>query len=216
MSEQDLLIDFYDYIKNNDGYSWNKQELQQNILLFLKTTNICKNIKTVYTDGACSGNGRKNSKGGIGIYMENICELSIDFSDIRTLFKDKHGIDLGEATNNKCELLGIYLVLKNLHEYKNDNEKLIIKTDSMYSIKCCTVWYDKWKKDNWFTSTGKPVSNKELVILIAEMLKNNKGIVSLEYTKGHSQKPSEFSKEYNDWYGNFMADKLATDVHNKK
>lgn len=40
-------------------------------------------------------------------------------------------------------------------------KKLDIHTDSQFMINCITDWMKKWKKNNWVTSNGGAVKNKE-------------------------------------------------------
>ena len=90
-------------------------------------------IINIYTDGACSNNGKKTAKAGIGVYIEDICNISERL--------------IGLQTNQRAELYAILksLQLINIEEYKTIN----IYSDSQYSINCITKWIYGWLKNNW-------------------------------------------------------------------
>lgn len=75
-------------------------------------------------------------------------------------------------------------------------------TDSNYSINCCDRWYKSWKANDWKTSVGGEVMNKDLIVDIRALIdqRDAKSTKTLfEWVKGHS----------ND-RGNEAADRLAT------
>ena len=80
---------------------------------------------------------------------------------------------------------------------------VLIFTDSQYAINCVTVWHHAWARNNWITSLGRPVENRDLVesILqqIVERRKTHGSDTRFEWVKGHTGA--------ND--GNSMADRLA-------
>lgn len=160
----------------------------------------------IYTDGACSGNGRSNAKAGIGLYCkdQNI-EISEEISiTLSNLFPD---LKVYKYTNNIAELLAIYRSIIYLEEYIKNGHKLYIKTDSIYSIKCLTTWYKKWEKNNWMTSNNKPVNNKNIIKSALYYMKKYKNI-KICYTPAHLEEPDN-KEEFNDWFGNMKADQLA-------
>jgi ribonuclease HI len=156
----------------------------------------------IYTDGACSKNGKFGAKGGIGIFFqESGKSISMPFKDVYTEFFDD---TVPPPTNQKAELLAI---LKALNEIQHQTkETTTIITDSMYCINSCTKWYKSWQKNNWKTATNKPVANQNIIKKILEYV-NEK--VNFKYTPAHTIQPDESDPRYKDWYGNFMADKLA-------
>ena len=98
----------------------------------------------VYTDGACINNGIKGKKklGGCGVYfsernMVEINNISERLQDVNKIFNIEDEVD----TNNKAELLAICLALK---VCENKNKKIIIYTDSEYSLKAIHEWYPIW------------------------------------------------------------------------
>lgn len=149
-------------------------------------------IIKVFTDGSCLRNGKKNAKAGIGIYFPNdfLNNISEEFT-------------CSPITNQRAELYAI-LVTLNLIVEKVEFDKIIVYTDSLYSIKCLTEWIKKWEKQEWKTSTNKPVKNLDIILPIHKIIaKYNKKIV-FKHVKSHTGKQDFKSK------GNDKADKLAT------
>lgn len=101
----------------------------------------------VYTDGACSNNGRKSAQAGIGVFW--------GIGDPRNVSEPL----LGRATNNRAE---IHAAVRAIKDAKSSGfESVTIKTDSQFMIDSMTKWLNGWKKRNWKLSTGGDVKNKE-------------------------------------------------------
>ena len=160
---------------------------------FVKKTPIYDDDRSyVFTDGSCINNGKKNSYGGYGVFFSknNVKNVSQKMS--------------GKVTNNKAELSAILEALKLL----TPELKYYIVSDSEYSINCVTKWFRGWEKNNWKTSKGTPVLNRDLIepIIIALRVLN----VKFLHVNSHLPKPDDKSgMEYKLWYGNKMADELA-------
>ncbi|KAM5142614.1 ribonuclease H1 isoform 3-T3 [Callospermophilus lateralis] len=109
----------------------------------------------VYTDGCCSSNGRRRARAGIGVYWGPGHPLNI-------------GIRLpGRQTNQRAE---IHAACKAIEQAKAQNiSKLVLYTDSMFTINGITNWVQGWKKNGWKTSTGKEVINKEDFMQLEEL-----------------------------------------------
>ena len=144
-----------------------------------------KNI-IIYTDGACSNNGKKNAKAGIGIYIENMYDISEKL--------------LGKQTNQRAELYAILKALQiiNINNYHN----IIIYTDSQYSINCITKWIKNWIRNNWLDQKNKPVKNKDLIESIYNICKTNSHII-FKHVLAHTNATDNHS------IGNSKADMLA-------
>ncbi len=175
---------------------------------FLESKN--KYTITVFTDGACSCNGKMHAKAGIGLYFENTKETySENVKNILDEFFPT--LKVTKFTNNIAELLAIfkalYMILDNV---KKNNYKVIIKTDSRYCINIFTKWYKSWQKSNWKTAGGKPVLNKEIIIYILKLINQIPDIV-FTYVPAHTEIPPKNEKKYLDWYGNYKADKMAVE-----
>ena len=82
-----------------------------------------------------------------------------------------------EGTNNFYELKAIRDGLRKIVRSWNCSKlEVWIISDSEYSIKCLTQWFKTWKKKNgvYYTSTGTPVSNIDIILEIQDMLKQLK------------------------------------------
>lgn len=142
----------------------------------------------VYTDGACSNNGKVGSKAGIGVFFS-------DNNPNNYSGKLKGCIQ----SNNRAE---IYAVIKALNIIGDNNKKNIrIFTDSKYVIESMTKYIKKWSSNGWKLSNGRNVKNKDLFTELNDIIEFNKSRnikVELKWIKGHSNS-----------YGNQMADKYA-------
>lgn len=140
----------------------------------------------VYTDGACSNNGKNNALAGIGIFF------GID--DTRNISKKIEG----KQTNNIAELSAI---IETYYIIKNDivnGKKIIIVSDSKYAINCVSSYGEKCCKKCW----NVDIPNKELVKTAYDMYKDKLNIRFI-HIKAHTNNTDIHS------FGNDNADKLA-------
>jgi ribonuclease HI len=145
----------------------------------------------IYTDGATSNNQNKHlRKGGIGVFFGDN-----DNRNISMEIKEN-------PTNQRMELIACIKALELI-----DESNINIYTDSKYTINCVTLWYNNWKNNNWKTSKGSDVKNLELIKQLYNLV-NTKN-VNFFHVKAHQKAPSDKNK-YKHWYGNKMADYLAT------
>lgn len=167
-----------DYFKNNTSY------IEKNL-------NQTKEDINIYTDGACSNNGRINAKAGIGIY------ISDDFKISERL--------IGIQTNQRAELYAILkaLLIIDILKYKNIN----IYTDSMYSINCITKWIKFWKKNKWLDKKNKPIKNRDLIENIDKIIIKYSHI-NFNHIQAHTNKTDIHS------LNNAKVDKLAKESLN--
>lgn len=93
-----------------------------------------------------------------------------------------------ETTNNKMELMGAIEALKCLGQKPYS---VTLLTDSTYVIRGITQWIWAWKKRNWKTAEGEPVSNRELWEELSRLVAHRKKLGQLEwgYVRGHSNVP---------------------------
>ncbi|HLO51215.1 MAG TPA: ribonuclease HI [Kamptonema sp.] len=125
-------------------------------------------IKSIYTDGACSGNP---GPGGWGVV---IC------------FADGEVHELGgadpKATNNRMEMQAAIAALEWFAKSRQ-TEPVTLYTDSEYLKNGITKWIQGWKKKGWKTSTGAPVINQDLWELLDEL---NCKQIQWQHVRGHS------------------------------
>ncbi len=158
-----------------------------------------KNI-IVFTDGACSNNGKKAAatkttkvaRAGIGIHFPNK-----EYNDISQKFTE------GLITNQRAELYAIKVALDTAIQDTFDN--ITVYTDSLYSIKSLTLWIKKWENNNWKGTNGKTVKNLDLIRRIYQILKDNDGKIKFIHVRSHTGK-NTFEAICND-----IADRLAVE-----
>ncbi|NP_001244787.1 ribonuclease H1 isoform X1 [Macaca nemestrina] len=136
----------------------------------------------VYTDGCCSSNGRRRPRAGIGVYWGPGHPLNV-------------GIRLpGRQTNQRAE---IHAACKAIEQAKAQNiSKLVLYTDSMFTINGITNWVQSWKENGWKTSAGKEVINKEDFVALERLTQGMD--IQWMHVPGHSG-----------FIGNEEADRLA-------
>jgi len=140
----------------------------------------------VYADGACSQNNQKNWYGGWGVYAKHLDKII-----------KKYGSDMS-TTNNRMELKAFINGIKEAIKLRDNNEEIVINTDSAYIYNCLTRgWYEKWRSNGWKTSKKTPVKNKMLWI---ELIDYWEKIPKLSVNKVRAHSNS---------YGNGVADQLA-------
>lgn len=120
----------------------------------------------IYCDGACSGNPGPGGWAAVLLYKNAKKEIS--------------GYE-PDTTNNRMELTAAISALKLLKEQC----VVDVYTDSAYVFNAFSQkWIYGWQKNNWVTSTKKPVSNKELWLELTALCKTHS--VSWNKVKGHS------------------------------
>jgi ribonuclease HI len=135
----------------------------------------------LYTDGACSGNP---GPGGWGFVLYN--------AETELVFEGGGGDS--ETTNNRMEMSAIVHGLAKAKQQKI--KQILVLTDSTYVIRGFTQWRFGWKKRNWLTSEGEPVTNQDLWKDLEKVAQDLK--IEWRYVRGHQGTP-----------GNERVDKIA-------
>ncbi|KAM9316098.1 ribonuclease H1 [Gastrophryne carolinensis] len=105
------------------------------------------NSTVVYTDGCCARNGRRRPQAGIGVYWGPNHPMNV-----------AEKLE-GRQTNQRAE---IQAACKAIEQAKAQNlSKLVLYTDSMFTINGITKWIHTWKKNGWKLSTGSKVVNRD-------------------------------------------------------
>ena len=198
-SSKQLAEEFYNNKSNKYNIKQPPRSLRRTITI-KKDINKDPNTLYIFTDGSSINNGAKHANSGFGIYIPEPDKIRLKISG--KLPKGK--------TNNYAELKAILEALKILNYTdkkvlkQNNKNKVVIVTDSQYSINCITKWYDNWIKKGWVSSTGEEVKNKELIQEIQPLsVKHN---VSFKHIKAHTSKKGFF------YEGNKIVDKLANGI----
>ena len=141
-----------------------------------------KNI-SIYSDGACSGNPGKAGS-GLALYKNGAKPILY------------YGNYVANGTNNIAELNALYKALLLASEIKSD-EKIMILSDSKYSIDCIATWAYGWKAKGWTKKTGE-IKNLELIKNAHNLYEQIKNKIIIKHVKGHSGVE-----------GNELADRMA-------
>lgn len=107
----------------------------------------------VFTDGACSSNGRPDAKAGYAVW----------FPEHKSMSMSARVPDNQPQTNQRAELSGIHRASLLLEENGFHDEDIVIYTDSDYSINCLTKWITGWVSRGWKTSAGGDVLHRDLI-----------------------------------------------------
>ncbi len=138
----------------------------------------------IYTDGSSLGNP---GPGGWGATI---------------LFPDGNVVELGASekntTNNRMEMTAIIEVLNFVRNLvPRGPNKIILHTDSSYTINGITKWIHGWKKNGWVKKDKTEVLNKDLW---EKLLEVTEGLdIEWKHVSGHVGTP-----------GNERADTIAT------
>ncbi len=118
--------------------------------------------RSVFTDGACSGNP------GPGGWAWALSEAE---------FASGHE---AVSTNQRMEIRAALEAVTSL------SGPLLVVSDSTYVVNCFRDrWYDGWLDRGWTTSARKPVANRDLwEPLISQV--TERGDVAFQWVKGHS------------------------------
>ena len=129
----------------------------------------------IYTDGSSRGNGQLGARAGLGVYFGD--------GDPRNLSERLPG---EPQTNQRAELMAMQRAL----EIAEIDQDVLIISDSQYSINCVTKWPANWEKNNWQTSTGEPVKNKDIIKAVIDRMdarRREGGKTQFKWVKGHAQ-----------------------------
>lgn len=143
-----------------------------------------KETITVWTDGASKNNGKKGALAGYGIYFAD--------NDPRNVSRP---LEPGqEQTNQRSELRAILeamLIITNEPEYSRQKHKIVVVSDSLYSINCISVWYYNWEKNGFQTANKKPVKNLDIITPARKLYKEHD--VSFVHVRGHQKNPTDIN-----------------------
>ena len=141
---------------------------------------------SIYTDGACSGNPGPGGWAAVVIDDTNCPIYEITGNEKNT-------------TNNRMELQGFLAALTWCCAKTDQNDVVIIHTDSAYIFNCFhDKWYIKWQSNGWVNASKQSIANRELWQSILQQYNLVKNEVTICKVTGHSG---------NEW--NEYADELA-------
>jgi ribonuclease HI len=148
-----------------------------------------KSPLNIYTDGACSNNGKASAKAGFGVWFGE--------NDDRNTSQSYRG----RQTNNVAELLAIVTALSIVKEDIEAGRIIHLYTDSVYSKRCCTTYGEKMCKKGW-QKKGQDIPNREIVESAYDFCRKYPNI-KFHHIAAHTGLQDEHS------IGNDHADRLA-------
>ena len=143
----------------------------------------------VFTDGACSNNGKPTAKAGIGVFFGEDDPRNISRPLAPSL----------KQTNNTAELTAIIEAFGVIQCDLAAGKYVSICTDSEYAIRCATTYGRRCHAKGW----KDEIPNKPLVQQIYTLYDTHKTLVQLVHIRAHTGQTDAFS------VGNENADRLA-------
>jgi ribonuclease HI len=127
-------------------------------------------LRTVYTDGACSGNP---GPGGWAWAIAPRGEISDSGAEPAT-------------TNQRMELQAVLSAIRTLAPEPGPIE---VVSDSQYVVKCFTEgWWQGWLRRGWKNSQRQPVANRDLWEPLIELVRE-RGDITFRWVRGHTGDP---------------------------
>jgi ribonuclease HI len=129
----------------------------------------------IWIDGASKNNGKPHCLSTGGIFTKS--------GDRSTSIGTVHEVG---STSQRGELHGLIIALIAAREHVKDGETdCRFITDSEYIYNTITKsWYMNWRIKGWITAVGEPVKNKDLWLIIADLLDSAEDY-SFFHIKGH-------------------------------
>lgn len=138
----------------------------------------------VYTDGSSRANGQAGARAGFGVFFGQ--------GDPRNVSEPLPG---EPQTNQRAELMAIQRAL----EVVPGDEDVQIISDSQYSINCVTKWAANWEKNDWVTSNGESVKNRDIIQTVVDRMAQRRkegGNTFYKWVKGHAQDPGNIAADF--------------------
>lgn len=146
----------------------------------------------IYTDGACSGNGRDDSRGGwAAILVHASAERELSGAE-------------SHATNQRMELRAAIEGLRAL----TAPCQVVLYSDSAYVVNCFRDrWHETWRENGWRNKKKQPIANRELWEELLELVENSGHVVEFKKVVGHADKLGRTSDGHESY--NQRCDQLA-------
>ncbi|RYP59199.1 hypothetical protein DL770_010250 [Monosporascus sp. CRB-9-2] len=119
-------------------------------------------MQLIYTDGACSNNGRAGARAGVG--FASCCPGRGNTKGVVSFPLERQGPDgrPRQPTSNRAELRAVIGALEWRNWYREGWEALVIATDSAYVAHGAATWISTWVEMEWRKADGSEVANKDL------------------------------------------------------
>ena len=158
----------------------------------------------IFTDGACTNNGKKFAKASwafVVVDKDQITEVGYNSEKLKPL---------EPQTNQRAELnalLGLQYAVETL---KTDSTPITIWSDSEYAINCTSKWGPTWWRNDW-KKKGGDIQHLDIMKELIPLYSQNKTQIELKWVEAHTQgaRQSQFP-----WFWNHRVDQAATDALN--
>ena len=165
----------------------------------------------LFSDGACSNNGKKHAKAGYGV---SVGLVGTGYREMAQLAEPL--LPSESQTNQRAELKGLSkawmiattqlpAVLQRMG--KGSTTIVHIYTDSQYSLDCILKWAPAWSKKDWKKRDGEAVLHQDIIeplFTAVKTWKNTPYTIEFHHVRSHTGKTDPISM------GNARADELAT------
>lgn len=153
----------------------------------------------VFTDGACSANGRRGARAAFAVVLWNLPGTTEPIGIAEVVPETE------QQTNQRAELRGLHRAFEEL-QARSIRTPTTIWTDSEYGRKCITEWGPQWKARGWRRAQNakKPLEHLDLLKPMIEWFQENQHYVRIQHVRAHTNR-TEFP-----YCGNALADTLAT------
>ncbi|WP_298440337.1 ribonuclease H family protein [uncultured Ferrimonas sp.] len=126
----------------------------------------------IFCDGACDPNP---GQAGTGMAVYRYGELTQCW----------YGLYNPMGTNNTAELLGLHHALLMAQQHQGE-DKVLIYSDSAYSINAVTQWAKGWQAKGWKRGANEPVKNLEIIKPLYELYLQVADRVIIAHVAGHA------------------------------
>ena len=194
------------YIYQQGGDNQDVKESKQDVVIHLPRDEFVETKTTtlhIFTDGACTNNGRRNANAAWGVIL---------VSDAGHIVLDRYSgpVPVQEPqTNQRAELRALLKGLEVAETQLQLNRtitKVQVWSDSEYSIKCASVWGIKWKQNGW-KKQGGDIQHLDLVQPLVLGTQRLGSSLEYKWLKGHKGGNSQYQFP---WMFNHQVDALAT------
>ena len=151
----------------------------------------------IFTDGACTNNGRKNANAAWGAII-------VADKDYKVLNRLSAAIPKSEPqTNQRAELQAL---LKGLQAAEQIDGFIKLWSDSQYAINCASVWGPSWKRKGW-VKQGGVIQHLDIIKPLVNLTESIRSRIEFKWLKGH--KGGDAQHQF-PWMFNHQVDALAT------
>jgi uracil-DNA glycosylase len=165
-------------------------------------------VTVIFTDGACSGNGKKNARAGAGMYVGTGALTGRSISIHVPLCTTIAGVI--QPSNNRGELEGIRCAVKTVITFNLCSIPIMIVTDSKYCVGVLSEWYPGRIRNH----TEDKLANLDMIASILNLIMDYKLKIMFKLVRASHDIPIDNRSDYTQfiYMGNDIADKLAVDA----